>query len=235
VAQARGGLHKPLAGGGLTQPDTPYYYPGNWTLDLNEHFASLDAWTKYDNDPYQDTIRMASQVSLRANGGLRITGSDELIGGLYQGGLAYSNAFYSYGYFECYCKLPPGYVWPAFFLYDSRRESEGAIKNEIDVFEWLGTNTIYVTTHIDTDSWGLQCDSIDLSAAYHKWGLYWDESQIIVYLDDKQIIKTTVGIPQVSMNIMFSLYLDGMAPPPTNVTFPCNYDIDYVKVWTKAA
>ncbi len=200
---------------------------------MNENFANLDNWTKYDNDPYQDTLRQASQVTLREGGGLRIVGSDDLIGGLYQGGLAYSNDFYLHGYFECFCKIPPGYVWPAFFLYNSRRETEDAPKNEIDIFEWLGTNVVYVSTHIEPDSWEHTCESVDLSASYHKWGLYWDETKLIVYLDDKLLIEITEHIPEVSMNIFFSLYLDGMAPPPSNVDFPCNYDVDYVKVWTK--
>jgi beta-glucanase (GH16 family) len=180
---------------------------------------------------------MAANMTLDS-GNLRLVGSDVLVDGKYQGALAYTDAFYDHGFFECYCRFPAGYIWPAYFLYDSRRFFSGALKNEIDIFEWLGTNIVYVTTHIEATppgSWQQTVSSGNLSGSYHKWGCYWDTDAIRIYLDDHLLVEITdpAQIPAVTMNIMFQWSFDGWAQPPTNVTFPAYFDVDWVKVWTK--
>lgn len=215
--------------------DTPATYPEGWQLVLNEQFANLDAWSNRDNVVYQDTLWIPENVTLEAGVGMRLVGSDVLIDGKYQGALAFTTAEYNYGFFESSFKFPSGYIWPAFFLYDNKRFTQGADKNEIDVVEWLGTNIIYITTHIVDDSFQQTFASINLSGGFHTWGLYWDADVIRIYLDSHLIYENTAQaqIPQVTMNIMFQWSFGGWANPPTNVTFPAYLDVAYVKYWQK--
>jgi hypothetical protein len=223
----------------VPEMDTPYYFPEGWEVSFLEEFADLDAWNMRtgENIVYQDTVWIEANNTIREGGGLRQVGSDVLVDGKYQGALLISDDDYKYGYFECYCKLPTGYIWPAFFLYDEDRDDITVPKNEIDIFEILGTNIIYVTTHLSNAisySYTKIWTSV-LQGEYHKWGCYWDTDGITVYIDDFPIVTfPPEEMPTARLHILFQWSFDGFANPPTNVTFPAYFDVDWVKVWTKA-
>ena len=96
----------------------------------------------------------------------------------------------TYGYFEVRAKLPAGDgMWPAFWMVPA----SGAWPPELDIFEQLGhdTNTLYATKHSGvggTNVW--HTDTLwvpDTSAAFHTYGLYWDQTNLIWYVDGTEV------------------------------------------------
>ena len=108
---------------------------------------------------------------------------------------------FKHGYFEMRCKIPTiEGVWPSFWLF----RSEGNNRVEIDIFEVNqkgNVNLGYCTPGLTSTQAGsrliqtyhdwqeFRCSStdvylgLDFSLAYHTYGLYWDEYQMIWFVD----------------------------------------------------
>lgn len=213
--------------------DTPYYFPEGWELVTDETFQNLDAWSGRDGVVYQDTVWLDINNTLREGGGLRLVGSDVLVDGKYPGAICKNNTFYTNGYFEFYGKFPTGNLWAAFFLYNPNRQDYVPENlSEIDVFEYLGSNIIYMTIHRESERWQKQQTWTGLGGTYNKWGCYWDTDKIVIYLNDYPVAEFA-PVEMLPMTIHFALCFDGWANPPTDVTFPAYFDVDWVKVWVK--
>ena len=141
----------------------------------------------------------------------------------------------TYGYFEVRAKLPAGDgMWPAFWMVPA----SGAWPPELDIFEQLGhdTNTLYATKHSGvggTNVW--HTDTLwvpDTSAAFHTYGLYWDQTNLIWYVDGTEVDRmATPSDANQPMYMMLNLAIGGWSGAPDPNAFPGTMSIDYVRAY----
>jgi len=138
---------------------------------------------------------------------------------------------FTYGYFEIRAKLPKGPgIWPAFWL-----TNDSTL--EIDVLEMLGDrpSRIYQTYHRNVKQvyQGVK-DGPDYSAGYHTYAVDWQPTYIKWYIDGELTSTYTGSIPSDPMWICLNTAVGGAWPgsPTAETSFPVNYNIDYVHVYT---
>jgi len=146
---------------------------------------------------------------------------------------------FQYGYMEMRSKFPPGKgLWPAFWLLPT----DGSWPPEIDAMEWQGgTPTIdYATIHWQDKQGhhrqnGTAYDTgVDLSAAYHTYGVDWQPDVVTWYFDGTPIKTFTKqeDIPHKPMYVIVDLAVGGwISFPDKNTHFPATMLVDYVRVW----
>jgi beta-glucanase (GH16 family) len=143
-----------------------------------------------------------------------------------------------FGYFEIRCKIPKGKgYWPAFWLLPYNKWPP-----EIDILEILGhePNKVYMTNHWSVNgqhqSNGGSYTGPDFSADFHAFGVEWDTSKIVWYVDSIERFRSTSGIPAEPFFILVNLALGGSWPgaPDSTTVFPGYFDIDWVRVYKKA-
>jgi beta-glucanase (GH16 family) len=168
----------------------------------------------------------------------------------------------TYGYFEAEMKLPIGKgVWPAFWLY----AHPGDARPEIDIMEaypgggsgsgWGDGNlhpvnygltlhkanadysyheVPYATKLRDFSSYG---SGVDLSAAFHTYGVKWEPSGVTFYFDGKQLgpkYQDTAGYYNRPMYILLDLWFGSASGSPDGST-PLgegnSFEVRYVRAW----
>lgn len=143
-----------------------------------------------------------------------------------------------YGYFEMRCKIPKGKgYWPAFWLLPYNKWPP-----EIDILEILGhePNKVYMTNHYVVNnqhqSTGGSYTGPDFSADFHTFGVEWDSSKIVWYVDSVERFRSTSGIPAEPFFILVNLALGGAWPgaPDATTVFPGYFDVDWVRVYKKS-
>jgi beta-glucanase (GH16 family) len=145
-----------------------------------------------------------------------------------------------YGRFEIRCRVPKGQgLWPAFWLLP---EPLGW-PPEIDVLEVRGqeTNKVYMTNH-----WGSQRHhqqeggswaGPDFAADFHVFALEWYPNRLLWFVDDVERFRTTQQVPRQKMYLLVNLAIGGdfLGNPDASTPFPSSLDVDYVRVYRKAA
>jgi hypothetical protein len=139
-----------------------------------------------------------------------------------------------YGYFEMRAKTPPGVgTWPAFWLlHDSPYW-------EIDILEKFSQNDrVWGTTYnmgASLHQQGFWRNGTDWTTTYHKYAVEWTSTYIRWYFDDYKFFEVTDTnyIPNVPMYIIANLAIDGNNPPDMSTVFPCDFLIDYIRVYQK--
>jgi beta-glucanase (GH16 family) len=143
-----------------------------------------------------------------------------------------------YGYFECRCRVPNGKgYWPAFWLMPYNKWPP-----EIDILEILcnDAHKVYMTNHWSVNGQHLSNGGAytgpDFSADFHTFGVEWDSSKIVWYVDSVERFRSTSGIPAEPFFILANLALGGDWPglPDQNTVFPGYFDIDWIRVYKKA-
>ena len=149
-----------------------------------------------------------------------------------------------YGYFECRAKFPKGPgMWPAFWLMGVRGIKDKTVTNpEIDVIEQYSAipNCHTSTLHL----WGpnnkhtAEGDAFvvpSMTDGFHSYGAMVDEKTIIWYFDGSELWRTkTPEEAKVPLYVMVNLAM-GSGWPIDKAPSPSYMDVDYVKVWSKAA
>ncbi|MBP7460033.1 MAG: glycoside hydrolase family 16 protein [Candidatus Delongbacteria bacterium] len=156
-------------------------------------------------------------------------------------------------------------LWPAHWLYPQKRNwemeyimgqavAEGLERlipeerpwyTEIDIMEFLGhqPNTLYGTLHYcgydgqrknSSGTWNGTCD---YTRDFHVYALEWEPDSIRWYVDDRLIHATTLGIPHTPHYLILNTAIGGSWPgnPDSTTVFPQYHDVDYVRVYQKAA
>ncbi|MBU5690052.1 MAG: family 16 glycosylhydrolase, partial [Candidatus Aenigmatarchaeota archaeon] len=158
------------------------------------------------------------------------------------GVISSADKFYQqYGYAEIRAKVPKGRgLWPAFWM---TAQNETGI-HEIDIFEILGDQPtrVYMSNH-----WGTNWDNDhnydttywtgpDMSADFHTYGLEWNSTTIVWYIDGVQRKVMTRGLHNIPMNFIANLAVGGDWPgsPDASTVFPAYFEIDYIRVYKKA-
>lgn len=223
-----------------------------WQLTLADEFsaAALDGakwspkyfWTPtVINGELQDYF--PDQLKL-ADGLLKIRcDAPQRAGGRYRSGVISSFGKFSqaYGFFEVRLKWPSGPgTWPTFWLYPEDRKWPP----EIDIFEANGYKPRLTWPNYHWTVGGKQQADptyfdagVDLTADFHVYSLLWQPGLLVWYLDGREI-KRLAGehVASKPMHINLNLAIAppgnaGMPTPDATTKFPCELEIDYVRVW----
>jgi len=149
---------------------------------------------------------------------------------------------FTYGYAVARVRVPRGKgLWPAFWLLPASYSS----RPEIDVMEILGDspsiqrmNFHYVKADGSRGDAGLTWSGPDFSAGWHTFGVDWQASAIVWYVDgvERWRFADPSVIPDEPMYLLANLAVGGSWPgaPDPGTPFPSYYDVDYVRVWQPA-
>src|SRR5206468_3266630 len=116
---------------------------------------------------------------------------------------------------------------------------------EIDAMEMLGDSTNvqhmnfhYVRPDGRRGDAGLTWTGPDFSAGWHTFGVDWEPSAIVWYVDGVERWRFTDAsvIPHESMYLLANLAVGGSWPgaPDGSTPFPSSFDVDYIRVWQSA-
>jgi Glycosyl hydrolases family 16 len=185
--------------------------------------------------------------SLIPGGGLQIQAS--LAGNTWFSGVMTSvdqngNGFsQQYGYFEYSVKLAPGAgTWPGLWMLPLPLHVAGG---EIDILEQYGLNppvnpVAYTELHITLNDWTnaqpgtstLAMGLPDLTAAYHRVGLLWNDTYMAFYLDDALLWSTpTLDVMKQPYYLLADMGL-GSGWDTSQTPNPSNLAIQYIRAYT---
>jgi beta-glucanase (GH16 family) len=148
-----------------------------------------------------------------------------------------------YGYVEIRAKVPQGRgLWSAFWLLPVNRQE----KPEIDVMEIMGNEPKRMTMTLHYPSMGDDPGSIDrrwigpdFSAGFHTFGVDWEPDAVVWYVDGVARWRVTdpTQIPAQPMYLLLNLAVGGDWPgaPDESTPFPCSFNVDYVRVWSRTS
>ena len=173
----------------------------------------------------------------------------------------------TYGYYEIEAKLPYGKgPWPAFWLYAHPCNTTGTTdkcRPEIDIMEAYpggGVNSGWSDSSLHPTNYGMTVHEanadysfhevpvaiklsdygmagLDLSSAFHKYGVKWEADGITFYFDGKQVGSKwmdTAHYFNQPMYVLLSLQLGSASgsPDSTTPTGKTNaFNVNYVRVW----
>lgn len=156
-------------------------------------------------------------------------------------------------------------LWPAHWLYPQNRDwameyrmaeavatgKERLIPehrpwySEIDIMEFLGhePTVVYGTLHYYSfegqkrTSSGTWRGDIDFTKDFHVYTLEWEPNELRWFIDGKFLHATTNGIPHTPHYLILNTAVGGAWPgnPDATTVFPQYHDIDYVRVYQRAA
>lgn len=177
-------------------------------------WAPADGCTNFGNaNEYEWYVPGQDQVS---GGALHLTAGRTPTQGRAKDGSAKTYAYrsgmvttypsfrFQYGYLQVVAKIPygPG-LWPAFWL----AAANEAWPPEIDIMEHYGTAAQY-TQHLHAADMSVLAGAeatVNLAAGWHAFGLYWSPSKVIWYVDGRQVLSATDGVPQQPMYFIANL------------------------------
>lgn len=167
---------------------------------------------------------------------------------------------FRYGYFEIKFKVPALPTPPqktvtgtSFWMYNAGDDlvaGDASTKipwSEIDIFEIIGHNNMF-TTNLHYTPHGHDCnyacysqvDTVGVisSSTFHTAGCLWTSHEIITYLDGVPVSTLTNTHIRPDSMLPMTLIVAVNATPDshdslknTNAVFPCQFQVDYVKVW----
>jgi len=114
---------------------------------------------------------------------------------------SYGKKSFTYGYFEARLKMPSGGgTWPAFWALGTNINTVSWPEcGELDIVEYAGNNPNvstgafhYKTAQGNHDyKMGALNSGVNLSQAYHTYGMLWLPTEITLFIDDRQVAKVT--------------------------------------------
>lgn len=141
-----------------------------------------------------------------------------------------------YGYFEVRADLPEGKgMWPAFWL----SPKGGGWPPELDIFENLGGDTVYQTSHSAIGGDNVeQANAVYLpgiTQGFHTFGTLWTADTLTWFVDGKATFSApTPKDMNVAMFMQLNLAIGGKFPGDTDATtkMPADLKVDYVHVYS---
>jgi beta-glucanase (GH16 family) len=136
---------------------------------------------------------------------------------------------FTYGYVQVVARIPyDDGLWPALWLLPS----DERWPPEIDILEHYGDMPISYQ-HLHSADYQVQMTAeatANLSEGYHTFGLYWGPTQIIWYIDGKEVFRVTKNLPDTKMYILANVAVyqqvqSGWGSPSDDL------DIQSVRVW----
>jgi beta-glucanase (GH16 family) len=158
-----------------------------------------------------------------------------------------------YGWWEMRCRMPVcgSGAYTAFWLHRvgaknqeyspegvRHRNPEGKSPAlEIDIFEWLGRNPSknLFNVHFTKNGSRTVNGPADITKEFHAWAINWEEGQITWYLDNKPVHVYKGATPEGKMYLLMAMFQIGgwVGEIDKNLPYPLDFEIDYVKVWSR--
>ena len=114
---------------------------------------------------------------------------------------SYGKKSFTYGYFEARLKMPSGGgTWPAFWALGTNINTVSWPEcGELDIVEYAGNNPNVSTGAFHYKNaqgnhdykMGALNSGVNLSQAYHTYGMLWLPTEITLFIDDRQVAKVT--------------------------------------------
>jgi len=184
-----------------TGPDS-----ANWTADLGNgcNNPAGCGWGNGESQAYASCANKADgsgSMIITASttaGDATCTSSNAWTSGKFT---SYGKKSFTYGYFEARLKMPAGGgTWPAFWALGTNINTVSWPEcGELDIVEYAGNNPNvstgafhYKTAQGNHDyKMGALNSGVNLSQAYHTYGMLWLPTEITLYIDDRQVAKVT--------------------------------------------
>lgn len=227
----------------------------DWDCIFNENFdgdsLDLNKWQiRHDKGRWEEWF---SKENIKvADGNLIITGKEEnspfgnkkYSAGEISTGKSF-NVFsgnIKYGYFEARIKVPRGFgFFPAFWLSVKNGDSKNkSWPPELDIVEYTGfRNKIAEGTIWYKDSTGKPVSKLIykkhplfFANDFHIYSVEWNQNEIIFYLDNIEVGRTSENVPQDFLRIVLSLQLNNIPKKGMNFTrLNKKMYVDYVRVY----
>ena len=204
---------------------------GNW---------NIEDWASEKNEELQ----YYSPANVKVEDGLlKLISKNEIFKGRdYTSGAVQSQGKFSflYGKVEMKAKLPSGQgIFPAFWMMP---DQENTWLPEIDIMEMVGhlPNEVWMVSHWLDENGALKTDyntfiGDDFSKDFHLFSIEWTPESISWFIDDIERHRTSKFIPKEPMYLYLNTAVGGIWPgsPDNSTIFPVNYEIDYVRVFTR--
>src|SRR3954454_712429 len=236
--------------------------PGNWDLQWSDEFnarpttptwvtklwgtthfgGELENYTPNNvtasNGILNLTAKRETSNGFPYTSGLIDTGGDFATNGKNKPGFSFK-----YGYVEARMKLNKGSgLWPALWMmptpYANGTYHDG--DGEIDIMEQVGTDPTRTEAHLHHNGTaGKSYDThLDLSAAFHTYGLDWQADHLTWYFDGTPFYTVTANVPNVAEYLIFNLAVGDAnswpGAPDASTVFPATMQVDYVRLYQHA-
>lgn len=243
--------------GPITSDPVPLGIPGDWTILLNEEWASLDPdiWTPgwfatpisnpvsgAENNAYNsDNVSVSggvlslalTDVSITAPNGHTYPYTASLMSSQPNG----SNTGFMwgpYGVYEARVYMPGGGSegnglanWPAVWAVTTPTEDTAGHYNEYDVFEALGG---YAAWHFHNNSGTVGANVDSIEPGYHVVSVNWEPGTLTFYYDGTEVGSADSGVLG---NAVYLVLNHSVATSQTAV-FGSPFLVDYVRIWQAA-
>ncbi|CAN5580882.1 hypothetical protein BH10PSE5_BH10PSE5_22060 [soil metagenome] len=156
----------------------------------------------------------------------------------YTSGLLTTQTSFSqvYGYFEIRADLPEGKgMWPAFWL----TPTDGTWPPELDVFEQVGSDTVYQTSHSEIGGHNVeQSNGVylpNLTTGFHTFSVLWTAEKLTWYVDgDATFSAATPADMHKPMFMLVNLGIGGYFPgdPDATTPWPAQLSVDYIRAYS---
>jgi beta-glucanase (GH16 family) len=227
-------------------PSTPSPTPAG-SVTFFDDFNTLGAhWLNAPCGPFgAEVVEFRNDLATVSNGALRVR-AERIAPNQWRGGhvSTWGDFQQEFGVFEARIKVPVGKgLWPAFWVLKSGAEPCRGGPEELDVMEILanpeGSNgaedvsLLFQTLHgccgqIPGAHW--YETGIDLSAAYHVYGMEWRENFVQFYLDGQPTLRWNVTI-RGTAHLRLDLAVGGWpGPSDTTTPNPSTMEVDWVRV-----
>lgn len=243
------GAAKPAA---TTRP-TSRLPPGKWDLVFRDEFdgttADLDKHWAFQNGPSGHILCSRwRENAVVADGVLRLLAKKQTRAGQHWTAASmWTRCTFQYGYFECRYRYAAATGTNNSFWMMTRDGAEAKAKGirdirqvpgrfEIDINEGHVPDEINTNIHNWTGKhWAkskrVRQEGLDLSKAFHVYGLAWSEKELVWYFDGREIRREPNTICRKPAPVWLSLAIMKWAGPVTDAIDGTSMDVDYVRVY----
>jgi beta-glucanase (GH16 family) len=239
----------------VTAGSVPAGLGSNWKLTFNAGFtgSKLDTsvwgtcypWqsqsgcANFGNSSLEYEWYSASQDQV-SNGALHIVAQAEPTQGRSSGGgpeeypyrsglvTTFPGYKFQYGYLQVEARVPNALgTWSALWLAAANEQWPP----EIDILEHWGTQDKYYEYYHPADAPRENGVATlgNLSTSYHTYGVYWSKSEVVWYIDGRQVFETGRNVPQQPMYFLANVAVDVHVQ-----SLNTSMDIKSVSVWQQA-
>ena len=215
----------------------------NWTYELGDGCPNLCGWGNNELQEYTDDNHRLENgmliISAKKGSNSNYTSSRIITKGKKE---------FQYGRIEARVKVPSGAgMWPAFWALGNDIETNSWPNcGEIDIVEYVGKNPGQIFTSVHTpSSYGNTVNSIitnvpNVEEDFHNYAVEWNENFIDFFFDDIRVY--TYFVQTKNQNtwpfnkpffLIINLAVGGNfgGPVASDLVFPRDYFIDYVRVY----
>jgi len=215
----------------------------NWTYELGDGCPNLCGWGNNELQEYTDDNHRLENgmliISAKKGSNSNYTSSRIITKGKKE---------FQYGRIEARVKVPSGAgMWPAFWALGNDIETNSWPNcGEIDIVEYVGKNPGQIFTSVHTpSSYGNTVNSMitnvpNVEEDFHNYAVEWNENFIDFFFDDIRVY--TYFVQTKNQNtwpfnkpffLIINLAVGGNfgGPVASDLVFPRDYFIDYVRVY----